>query len=100
LGTIARSGTRAFVERMQAAQPGEGTGLIGQFGVGFYASFMVAERVEVFSRRAGSESAALWSSDGQGTFAIADTAPASAPARRTQVVLHLKDDSTTHSRRV
>ena len=53
LGTIARSGTKAFLDRIEAKQPDDETALIGQFGVGFYSAFMVAERVEVLSRRAG-----------------------------------------------
>src|SRR6478736_2191000 len=58
LGTIARSGTRAFVERL--AEGKEGAALIGQFGVGFYSAFMVADRIEVISRRAGSEEIWVW----------------------------------------
>jgi molecular chaperone HtpG len=65
LGTIARSGTKAFMDRVGAAQGAEGTQLIGQFGVGFYSAFMVADRVEVASRRAGQEDAAVWSSMGR-----------------------------------
>ncbi|HUA76055.1 MAG TPA: ATP-binding protein, partial [Acetobacteraceae bacterium] len=71
LGTIARSGTRAFGEELAAAKPEERPSLIGQFGVGFYSAFMVAERVEVTSRRAGAEEAWLWASDGGGSFTIA-----------------------------
>ena len=70
LGTIARSGTKAFLDRIEAAQADEETALIGRFGVGFYSVFMVAERVEVISRRAGSEVAFVWSSDGKGSFAV------------------------------
>ena len=64
LGTIARSGTRAFMDRMNDAN--DGSALIGQFGVGFYSAFMVAEKVDVYSRRAGTDQAFRWSSDGQG----------------------------------
>ena len=71
LGTIARSGTKAFMETVEArARSGEGATLIGQFGVGFYSAFMVADRVDVISRRAGTDEAWLWSSDGKGTFSV------------------------------
>jgi molecular chaperone HtpG len=102
LGTIARSGTKAFLDRIEAPQDGkdgEETALIGRFGVGFYSAFMVAERVEVISRRAGADTAWLWSSDGKGTFSIAAVAPADAPARGTRVVLHLMDDAKTYAER-
>ena len=86
LGTIARSGTQAFMERIEAAHgDDEGAQLIGQFGVGFYSAFMVADRVDVVSRRAGSDEAALWSSDGKGTYSIAPADAAEAPARGTRV---------------
>src|SRR5581483_8974460 len=85
LGTIARSGTRAFMERMETTQKGEGgtqgATLIGQFGVGFYSAFMVAERVDVISRHAGTAEAWLWSSDGKGTFSVASAKLDEAPER-------------------
>jgi molecular chaperone HtpG len=107
LGTIARSGTRAFIDRIEAAQEREGqregqregATFIGQFGVGFYSAFMVADRVDVVSRRAGSDEAALWSSDGKGTFSISPAALADAPARGTRVVLHLMEDAKTYTER-
>ena len=72
LGTIARSGTKAFMERLEANKAGEERhGLIGQFGVGFYSAFMVADKVDVISRRAGSDEAWRWSSDGKGTYTVA-----------------------------
>ncbi len=95
LGTIARSGTRAFLEGL--AKGGEGTTLIGQFGVGFYSAFMVAREVDVISRRAGSEAAWRWTSDGQGTYRIEAADPAVAPVRGTRVVLKLTDDAKSYA---
>ena len=88
LGTIARSGTQAFVEKAKAAQ-GD-LHLIGQFGIGFYSGFIVALRVDVTSRRAGSEQASMWSSDGSGSFTVT---PVDRAPRGTSIVLHLKDDA-------
>ncbi|MFP5433262.1 MAG: molecular chaperone HtpG, partial [Alphaproteobacteria bacterium] len=99
LGTIARSGTKAFMERLAAEAGKEGSQLIGQFGVGFYSAFMVASQVEVFSRRAGSDEAASWTSDGQGTYTIAPVDPADAPTRGTRVVLHLMEDAKSYAER-
>jgi molecular chaperone HtpG len=91
LGTIAKSGTQAFME--QAGTAKGDVHLIGQFGVGFYSSFMVAAKVEVISRKAGEAEAHLWSSDGSGTFTVEPVAAGQAPARGTRIVLHLKDDA-------
>jgi len=99
LGTIARSGTKAFMERLAAEAGKEGSQLIGQFGVGFYSAFMVASQVEVFSRRAGSDEAASWTSDGQGTYTIAPVDLANAPTRGTRVVLHLMEDAKSYAER-
>jgi len=93
LGTIARSGTRSFLSRLTEAK--DGAGLIGQFGVGFYAAFMVADRIVVTSRRAGQAEVWTWSSSGGNGF---DIAPASdEDARRVtrgaEIVLHLKPDA-------
>ncbi|AMK22724.1 MULTISPECIES: molecular chaperone HtpG [unclassified Sphingobium] len=97
LGTIARSGTRAFMERVTAAKEGEGAQLIGQFGVGFYSAFMVADSVDVFSRRAGADTAAHWASDGMGSYTIQLVELAQAPARGTRIVLHLKEDAANYT---
>jgi molecular chaperone HtpG len=105
LGTIARSGTKAFLDQLEAAQgqaaeaAAEGSTLIGRFGVGFYSAFMVAERVEVISHRAGTDAAFLWSSDGQGTFAVSPVDIADAPRRGTRVVLHLTEDAKSYTER-
>jgi len=85
LGTIAKSGTQAFVEKA-----GQGVNLIGQFGVGFYSAFIVASRVEVTSRKAGTEESFTWASEGLGTFTVV---PAEKASRGTSIVLHLKDDA-------
>src|SRR5215471_4722433 len=93
LGTVARSGTRAFIERLTEAK--DGAGLIGQFGVGFYSAFMVADRIEVTSRRAGAAEAWLWTSSGGAGFEIAPASEAQAARvpRGTEIVLHLKADA-------
>ncbi|MBX9752936.1 MAG: molecular chaperone HtpG [Roseococcus sp.] len=90
LGTIARSGTRAFAQSLADAPAAEKPSLIGQFGVGFYSAFMVAERVEVTSRRAGAEEAWLWASEGKGDYTLA---PAERADAGTDIVLHMKSDA-------
>ena len=93
LGTVAQSGTKAFLEAAkQAGRTAEAPGLIGQFGVGFYSAFMVADRVTVVTRPAGSRPAdgTRWESDGQGTFTVEAVEK---PTRGTDVILHLKDDA-------
>lgn len=93
LGTIARSGTKAFVSKLKEAK--DGLGLIGQFGVGFYSSFMVAEKIVVVSRRAGESDVWTWTSSGGSGFEIARASDEEAArlARGTEIVLHLKDDA-------
>ncbi len=92
LGTLARSGTRQFVEAMEAAQREKASDrpqLIGQFGVGFYSAFLVAERVEVISRAAGSDQAFRWVSDAKESFSIE---PAERDVQGTSVILHVKPE--------
>ncbi|WP_426411326.1 molecular chaperone HtpG [Bradyrhizobium ganzhouense] len=93
LGTIARSGTKAFVSKLREAK--DGLGLIGQFGVGFYSAFMVAEKIVVVSRRAGESDVWTWTSSGGSGFEIARAGDEEAArvARGTEIVLHLKDDA-------
>jgi molecular chaperone HtpG len=87
LGTIAKSGTREFLAKLEAAQKTD-VSQIGQFGVGFYSSFLVADRVEVVSRAAGTNDAWKWTSDGQGAFRLE---PATRAEQGTSITLHLKD---------
>ncbi|NEJ24906.1 molecular chaperone HtpG [Rhizobium leguminosarum] len=99
LGTIARSGTRAFMERIEASKAAEGAQLIGQFGVGFYSCFMVAERVDVISHRAGSQEAWIWASDGKGSYSVSPANLAEVPSRGTRIVLHLMEDAKQYTSR-
>jgi molecular chaperone HtpG len=91
LGTIARSGTREFLNKVtKAKEAGEqGLQLIGQFGVGFYSAYLVADRVDVITRHAGEESAQRWSSDAQESFTIEPTTRAEVG---TTLILHVKDE--------
>ena len=94
IGTIAKSGTRELVERLKESQPGDlATQLIGQFGVGFYSTFMVADRVTLVTRRSGEEKATRWSSTGDGTYEIGEDSRFS---RGTTVTLELKAVDTEH----
>jgi len=93
LGTIAKSGTQAFMEGLKEAQSGgedAKMALIGQFGVGFYSSFMVADKVEVVSRKAGEAQAWRWTSEGHGAFEIEE---AERDGHGTDVIVHIKKDA-------
>jgi len=87
LGTIARSGTAAFMKEL-TGDSGKDVSLIGQFGVGFYSAFMVADRVEVLSRKAGESEGWRWVSDGQGTFTVE---PAANVPRGARIALHIRE---------
>ncbi len=90
LGTIAKSGTAAFAAQL-SGDARKDSALIGQFGVGFYSAFMVADKVEVVSRRAGEDRAWRWQSEGKGTFTVADADKAS---RGSDIILHINEDSS------
>jgi molecular chaperone HtpG len=92
LGTIASSGTKAFMEAAKTTKDADKMTdqLIGQFGVGFYSAFMVADKVEVLSKKHDAKSANLWASDGQGGFSITD---ADRHETGTSVILYLRNDA-------
>jgi molecular chaperone HtpG len=89
IGTIAKSGTKEFLQNLEEAkEKKDSEQLIGQFGVGFYSAFMVADKVELLTRRVGEEVAVSWSSSGDGTYSIGEGEKAS---HGTEITLHLKD---------
>ena len=89
LGTIAKSGTSEFLNQL-TGDASKDVNLIGQFGVGFYSAFMVADKVTVESRKAGEEASWTWESDGQGTYQVM---PGTARARGTSITLHMKKEA-------
>jgi molecular chaperone HtpG len=95
LGTIARSGTKTFLERL-SADAKKDSNLIGQFGVGFYSAFMVAEKIDVISRKAAEEAAWKWSSDGKEGF---DIEPYGRDSQGTTVTLHLSEEGLEYANR-
>jgi molecular chaperone HtpG len=95
LGTIARSGTRAFLEKL-TVDAKKDSNLIGQFGVGFYSAFMVADRIEVISRKAAEDVAWKWSSEGKDSF---DIEAASRDTQGTTVILHLTEEGAEYANR-
>ena len=100
LGTIARSGTKAFLDKLAANDADKEAGnLIGQFGIGFYSSFMVADEVTVDSRRAGAADSWRWKSDGKGTYTIEAIPFDLAPAHGTRVTLKLNAESGEYAER-
>lgn len=89
IGTIAKSGTRAFLEKIREQDKNAEQELIGQFGVGFYSAFIVADKVELITRKAGETSAVKWTSDGAGEYTLEDCEKDS---RGTTIILHLKPE--------
>ena len=95
LGTIASSGTKRFLASLTDEQKKD-SNLIGQFGVGFYSAFMVADRIEVVSRKAGEKQAYKWSSDGKGSYSID---PAERDGQGTTITLYLNEDGGDYANR-
>ncbi|MDR2078480.1 MAG: molecular chaperone HtpG [Treponema sp.] len=95
LGTIARSGTRNFLDKL-AEDAKKNSNLIGQFGVGFYSAFMVADKIEVISRKAGEEAAWKWTSDGKDGF---DIESAQRDSQGSTVILHLNEEGIEYANR-
>ena len=93
LGTIAKSGTSAFLQELDGEESSKDAAktLIGQFGVGFYSAFMVADKVEVVSRKAGTSKSSIWESDGQSGFSINNSEDEQVVG--TKIILHLKKDA-------
>lgn len=100
LGTIAKSGTRAFLSQL-TGDTKKDSNLIGQFGVGFYSAFMIADTIDVFSRKAGDDQAWKWTSDGKGSFETqkVTTAEARLDAQGTRIVLHLNEEGSEYASR-
>lgn len=94
IGTIARSGTKKFMQAIdESKKEGDDVSLIGQFGVGFYSVFMVADKVSLITRRAGSDQGVRWESDGKGEFTIGEE---SKDAIGTSITLHLREDESEY----
>ena len=87
IGTIAKSGTKDFLDKIRESSNAAAQELIGQFGVGFYSAFIVADKVELITRKAGTDSAVKWTSDGAGEYELEDFQKDS---RGTTIILHLK----------
>ncbi|MBQ7611570.1 MAG: molecular chaperone HtpG [Spirochaetaceae bacterium] len=106
LGTIARSGTSSFLEKLEAEQK-KASNLIGQFGVGFYSAFMVASKIEVISKKAGTDTVFRWTSDGTNAYEIEACSDADFPlldgvpegSCGSAIIIHLKDDKKEYASR-
>ena len=93
IGTIARSGTKKFMEALKGGKDDSDMSLIGQFGVGFYSVFMVAEKVTLVTRKAGEEASIRWESDGKGEFSIGEDEQSSVG---TSITLHLREEESEY----
>ncbi|MFK4785071.1 molecular chaperone HtpG [Fusobacterium sp. MFO224] len=92
IGTIAKSGSKAFLEKMKEAKENKDLDIIGQFGVGFYSAFMVADEIILFTKSPESETTVKWSSKGDGTYEVEEIENVDDLVRGTKIILHLKDE--------
>ena len=95
LGTVAKSGSKAFMRAMEEAERDNDLDVIGQFGVGFYSAFMIADRISVATRKAGTEKGYLWESTGEASFTVEEVEK---KARGTEITLHLREDENGENR--
>ena len=90
IGTIAKSGTKEFMEKLKKSKEQDSANLIGQFGVGFYSAFMVADKIQIHTRKVGTKAGCFWESTGQGSYTIENL---SKEFTGTEIILHLKEDA-------
>ncbi|GLI56976.1 chaperone protein HtpG [Propionigenium maris DSM 9537] len=95
LGTVAKSGSKAFMRAMEEAEKVNNIDVIGQFGVGFYSAFMIADRITVATRKAGTDRGYLWESTGESTFTVDEVEK---KGRGTEITLHLREDEDGENR--
>ena len=93
IGTIAKSGSKAFIEKFKEAKENSEIDIIGQFGVGFYSAFMVADKITLLTKSPLSELTVLWSSNGDGSYNIEETENSDDLKRGTKIILHMKEDA-------
>ena len=93
IGTIAKSGSKAFIEKFKEAKENSEIDIIGQFGVGFYSAFMVADKITLLTKSPLSELTVLWSSNGDGSYNIEETENSNDLKRGTKIILHMKEDA-------
>lgn len=93
IGTIAKSGSKVFLEKIKDAKENKDLDIIGQFGVGFYSAFMVADEIKLFTKSPKSENTIKWSSKGDGTYEIEEVENLEDLKRGTKIILHLKEDA-------
>lgn len=92
IGTIAKSGSKAFIEKFKEVKENENIDIIGQFGVGFYSAFMVADKITLLTKSPLSDTSVLWTSSGDGTYSIEEVENSDDLIRGTKIILHIKEE--------